>query len=43
MPNITVFLLNIIDNNSLHGLVRELRQDNGYIKPNRLRVGRELC
>jgi hypothetical protein len=29
MPNTTVFLLNIIDSNSLHGPVRELHQDNG--------------
>jgi hypothetical protein len=29
MPNTTVFLLDIIDSNSLHGPVRELPQDNG--------------
>jgi hypothetical protein len=29
MPNTTVFLLDIIDSNSLHGPVRELHQDNG--------------
>jgi hypothetical protein len=29
MPNTTVFLLDIIDSNSLHGPVRELYQDNG--------------
>jgi hypothetical protein len=29
MPNTTVFLLDIIDSNSLHGPVRELHQDDG--------------
>jgi hypothetical protein len=29
MPKTTVFLLGIIDSNSLHGPVRELHQDNG--------------
>jgi hypothetical protein len=29
MPNTTVFLLDVIDSNSLHGPVRELHQDNG--------------
>jgi hypothetical protein len=29
MLETTVFLLNIIDSNSLHGPVRELHQDNG--------------
>jgi hypothetical protein len=29
MLNTTVFLLDIIDSNSLHGPVRELHQDNG--------------
>jgi hypothetical protein len=29
MPETTVFLLDIIDSNSLHGPVRELHQDNG--------------
>jgi hypothetical protein len=29
MPNTTVFLLDIIGSNSLHGPVRELHQDNG--------------
>jgi hypothetical protein len=29
MSNTTVFLLDIIDSNSLHGPVRELHQDNG--------------
>ena len=29
MPNTTVFLLDIINSNSLHGPVRELHQDNG--------------
>jgi hypothetical protein len=29
MPNTTVFLLDIMDSNSLHGPVRELHQDNG--------------
>jgi hypothetical protein len=29
MPNTTVFLLDIIDSNSLYGPVRELHQDNG--------------
>jgi hypothetical protein len=29
MPNTTVFLLDIIDSNSLHGPVRGLHQDNG--------------
>jgi hypothetical protein len=29
MPETTVFLLDIIDSNSLHGPIRELHQDNG--------------
>jgi hypothetical protein len=29
MPETTVFLLDIINSNSLHGPVRELHQDNG--------------
>jgi hypothetical protein len=29
MPETTVFLLDIIDSNTLHGLVRKLHQDNG--------------
>jgi hypothetical protein len=29
VPNTTVFLLDIINSNSLHGPVRELHQDNG--------------
>jgi hypothetical protein len=41
MLNTTVFLLDIIDSNSLHGPVRELHQDNGISNQiNQLQVGR---
>jgi hypothetical protein len=33
MPETAVFLLDIIDSNSLHGPVRELHQDNGMSNP----------
>jgi hypothetical protein len=40
MPNITVFLLDIIDGNSLHRPVKELHQDNGISNQiNHSRVG----
>jgi hypothetical protein len=40
MPETTVFLLDIIDSNGLHGPERELHQDNGISNQiNRLWVG----
>jgi hypothetical protein len=39
MPETTVFLLDILDSNSLHGPVRELHQDNGI--SNQMGLGNE--
>jgi hypothetical protein len=41
MPETTVFLLDIIDSNSLHGPVRELHQDNGISNQINLMVDAE--
>jgi hypothetical protein len=45
MPETTVFLLDIIDSNSLHGPVRELYQENGIssqINQSIKSIGRQL-